>query len=80
METKKTTNQKGKASKQNSNSDDSSNNNRSDRYRTLLVTEGWVVRPILNPMQKTMGRILAEADLRPYLMREKTPAGTMFIN
>ena len=30
-------------------------------YRTLLNIEGWSVIPILNPMQKTMGRILDEA-------------------
>jgi len=61
METKTTKEKRGEARQNNSSSDNSGNVCSTISSRTLFATKKWYVKPILNPMQKTMGRILDEA-------------------
>ena len=69
METPSTKNQRRETRPNNSSSDNSGNVCRTISSRTLFATKEWYVKPILNPAQKTMGRILENADLRTYKQR-----------
>ena len=69
METPSTKNQRRETRPNNSSSDNSGNVCSTISSRTLFATKKWYVKPILNPMQKTMGRILENADLRTYKQR-----------
>ena len=69
METKTTKNQRGEIRSNNGDSDSIGINNNAGSNNSPSVIKGWYVKPILNPIQKTMKRILENADLRTYKQR-----------
>ena len=69
METTTRQNQKGTARNKSRNRSRNNSYAVACDYRTLLVTKGWSVIPILNTMQKVMGDMLANADLSYYSER-----------
>ena len=69
MEKQTRQNQEGKTKVCNSSNPSNTSYSVACSYRTLFVTKGWSVIPILNNMQKVMGDMLANADLSYYSER-----------